>query len=67
MQVKPFRPRYAMEVASLPDEGKPEAGDEAMSMGSERVQRAVTDQPRNLGDPAGERRGSHAATASGNQ
>jgi hypothetical protein len=56
-----------MEVASLPDEGKPEAGDEAMSMGSERVQRAVTDQPRNLGDPAGERRGSHAATASGNQ
>ena len=63
MQVKPFRPRYAKEVASLPDEVKPETGDEAMGECSrrasrgERVQRAGTDQPRNLGDPAGEQRG----------
>jgi hypothetical protein len=30
MQVKPFRPRYTLEVASLSDEVKPETGDEAM-------------------------------------
>jgi hypothetical protein len=63
MKVKPFRPRYAQGVASLPDWVKPETGDEAMGKRSrrtsrgERVQRAGTDQPRNLGDPAGERRG----------
>jgi hypothetical protein len=50
MQVKPFRPRYAKEVASLPDWVKPETGDEAMGERSrrtsrgERVQRAGTDQ-----------------------
>ena len=60
MQVKPFRPRYAMEVVSLPDEVKPETGDEAMGRSSrrtfrgERVQRAGTDQLRNLGGPVRE-------------
>ena len=49
MQMKPFRPRYAMEVASPPDRVKPETGDEAMGESSrrafrgERVQRAGKD------------------------
>ena len=53
-----------MEVDSPPNGMKPDTGDEAMGRSSrrtsrgERGQRAGTDQPRNLGDPAGERRGS---------
>ena len=71
MQVKPFRPRYAKEVASLPDEVKPETGDEAMGESSrgasrgERVHRAGTDQSRNLGDPARERRGNTRQPSTG--
>jgi len=73
MQVKPFRPRYAKEVASLPDWVKPDTGDEAMGERSrrtsrgERVQRAGTDQPRNLGGPARGAAWGHKATANGNK
>jgi hypothetical protein len=72
MRVKPFRPRYAMEAASPPDGVKPETGDEAMGKRSrrafrgERVQRAGTDQLRNLGPGRGAA-WQHKATAGGNK
>ena len=62
------------ELASPPYRMKPDdTGDEAMgrcsrrSSRGERGQRAGKDQPRNLGDPAGELESKDEATASGNK